>query len=373
MNPFVVGTYISKEYFCDRRVETESLEEHVRNGRNVVLFSERRMGKTGLIQHVFHDLRIKKDFHCLYFDALACGTLQEFTFALSNSIFRSLKKESGFLEKISSFFRTLKLTMSVDPNNESPEVSLSLGDIKQPEKTIEEAFSFLDSLDKPVILAIDEFQKIASFKEADATALLRGIIQTKKNIRMIYAGSEFHLLSELFVQGRSPFYQSASMMHLNPIDKKEYFLFAEEKFRDSGKTIPEEIFYRIYTRFFGCTWFIQSILNRLYSVTQEGNVVSEEMLGKVLSTIVQEQGVFYRALLSDLSLNQKSLLLAIAKEGTVENPTSTAFVKDHSLSSVSSAQSSARTLLERGILQKNDRGLRIYDYFFLEWLKKEYF
>ena len=43
MNPFVVGTYISKEYFCDRRVETESLEEHVRNGRNVVLFSERRM------------------------------------------------------------------------------------------------------------------------------------------------------------------------------------------------------------------------------------------------------------------------------------------------------------------------------------------
>ena len=53
MNPFVVGTYISKEYFCDRRVETESLEEHVRNGRNVVLFSERRMGKTGLIQHVF--------------------------------------------------------------------------------------------------------------------------------------------------------------------------------------------------------------------------------------------------------------------------------------------------------------------------------
>ena len=97
------------------------------------------------------------------------------------------------------------------------------------------------------------------------------------------------------------------------------------------------------------------------------------MLGKVLSTIVQEQGVFYWALLSDLSLNQKSLLLAIAKEGTVENPTSTAFVKDHSLSSVSSAQSSARTLLERGILQKNDRGLRIYDYFFLEWLKKEYF
>lgn len=373
MNPFVVGTYISKEYFCDRKAETQSLENHIRNGRNVVLFSERRMGKTGLIQHVFHDSRINKEYHCLYFDALACGTLQEFTFALSNTIFRSLKKENSFLETIGSFFRSLRLTVTVDPNNSSPELSLSLGDIKQPEKTIEEAFSFLDSLNRPVILAIDEFQKIAAFREADAPALLRGVIQTKKNVRMIYAGSEYHLLSELFLQGRSPFYQSASMMHLNAIDEKEYFLFAEEKFRASGKTIPEDIFHRVYRRFFGCTWFIQSVLNRIYSVISVGDAASEDVLGKVLSSIVEEQGVFYRTLLSELSLNQKSLLLAIAQEGTVENPTSTAFVKKHSLSSVSSVQSSTRKLLEKGILQKNELGLRIYDYFFLEWLKKEYF
>lgn len=91
-NPFIVGTYVSEQYFCDRKEEKRILIDHIRNGRNAVLFSERRMGRTGLIQHVFHDQKIQEDFHCLYFDAFACGNIQEFTFALSNCIFRSLKK-----------------------------------------------------------------------------------------------------------------------------------------------------------------------------------------------------------------------------------------------------------------------------------------
>lgn len=75
-NPFIVGTYVSEQYFCDRKEEKRILIDHIRNGRNAVLFSERRMGKTGLIQHVFHDQKIQEDFHCLYFDAFACGNIQ---------------------------------------------------------------------------------------------------------------------------------------------------------------------------------------------------------------------------------------------------------------------------------------------------------
>lgn len=50
-NPFVVGKYISDEYFCDRKKETDFLIRQIRNGRNTALISLRRMGKTGLIQH----------------------------------------------------------------------------------------------------------------------------------------------------------------------------------------------------------------------------------------------------------------------------------------------------------------------------------
>ena len=53
MNPFVVGRYVSDKYFCDREGETSFLIKQIENGRNVALISPRRLGKTGLIQHLF--------------------------------------------------------------------------------------------------------------------------------------------------------------------------------------------------------------------------------------------------------------------------------------------------------------------------------
>ncbi|MBQ7531281.1 MAG: hypothetical protein IJT12_06195 [Paludibacteraceae bacterium] len=52
-NPFIVNGAIPAPYFCDRKAETQQLSGHIRNGRNVVLSSARRLGKTGLIQHCF--------------------------------------------------------------------------------------------------------------------------------------------------------------------------------------------------------------------------------------------------------------------------------------------------------------------------------
>ena len=45
--------YVSADYFCDRRKESERLIREVMNGNNLALISTRRMGKTGLIQHRF--------------------------------------------------------------------------------------------------------------------------------------------------------------------------------------------------------------------------------------------------------------------------------------------------------------------------------
>ena len=52
-NPFVNQGYIGPEYFCDRQQETELMLNHFENGRNITLVAPRRIGKTGLIKHLF--------------------------------------------------------------------------------------------------------------------------------------------------------------------------------------------------------------------------------------------------------------------------------------------------------------------------------
>ncbi|MBE6253749.1 MAG: hypothetical protein E7109_09610 [Bacteroidales bacterium] len=42
--------YVGPEYFCDCVEETRMPEDNIRNGRNTVLTSSRRMGKSGLLR-----------------------------------------------------------------------------------------------------------------------------------------------------------------------------------------------------------------------------------------------------------------------------------------------------------------------------------
>ena len=68
-NPFVYDGYVSPDYFCDRIEESEKLISHLQNGRNVTLVSPRKIGKTGLIQHVFYLIKEKNsDAVCIYVD-----------------------------------------------------------------------------------------------------------------------------------------------------------------------------------------------------------------------------------------------------------------------------------------------------------------
>ena len=77
-NPFVYQGYVSPNYFCDRIVETEELIGNLQNGRNTVLISPRRIGKTGLIKNTFYKLKeIEKDAICIYLDIFSTRNQQE--------------------------------------------------------------------------------------------------------------------------------------------------------------------------------------------------------------------------------------------------------------------------------------------------------
>lgn len=373
LNPFVVGKYVSDKYFCDREKETEFLIKQVENGRNVALISPRRMGKTGLVQHCFQQSHLSDSYYTFFVDIYATSSLAEFVYLLGKAIYETLKpKRTAWTEKFFQMIASLRVGFKLDAVTGEPGFDIGLGDIQAPRTTLDEIFRYLESADKPCIVAIDEFQQIGSYEEKNVEALLRTKIQQCKQTLFIYAGSKRHLMSNMFHSSSKPFYQSAISMGLEPIPMDAYVEFADRLFEERGKHVSHELVEKVYTMFDGCTWFVQMMMNELFALTGYDDICGVEMLDEARRNVIQAQESNYKDLLSRLAPKQKLLLQAIAKEGVVRGITSSTFIKKYNLASASSVQAALKPLLKNDIVTQNEDTYRVYDYFFSEWLANGY-
>ena len=218
VNPFIVTGKIDPAYFCDREEESARLIRSLDNGNNLVIISPRRMGKTGLIQFCYEKPEWKKTYYTFFIDILHTSSLREFTYTLGKEIYETLLPRSKRMTQL--FMQTLKSIsgkFGFDPLSNTPTFSLELGDIDRPEYTLDEIFVYLAKADKPCIIAIDEFQQIAKYPEKNIEALLRTHIQKINNCHFIFAGSERHMMQNMFVSASRPFYHSADMLELRNI------------------------------------------------------------------------------------------------------------------------------------------------------------
>jgi AAA+ ATPase superfamily predicted ATPase len=102
-NPFPVGVYGGPEWFCDRKDECKRLLMNAENGINTTMFSIRRMGKTGLLQH-FLTLNQKKLFG-IYVDVFATQSLRDFTNSLANAALLTFPEKTSFGTKLMKLIR----------------------------------------------------------------------------------------------------------------------------------------------------------------------------------------------------------------------------------------------------------------------------
>ena len=373
VNPFIVTGKIDPAYFCDREEESVRLIRSLDNGNNLVIISPRRMGKTGLIQFCYEKPEWKKTYYTFFIDILHTSSLREFTYTLGKEIYETLLPRSKRMTQL--FMQTLKSIsgkFGFDPLSNIPTFSLELGDIDRPEYTLDEIFVYLAKADKPCIIAIDEFQQVAYYTEKNVEALLRTHIQHCRNARFIFAGSQRHVMGNMFANASRPFYQSVSMMYLECIGLSEYENFARRHFENSGRKIGQGVVADIYDRFDGVTWYVQKMLNMLYGITPERGECRAEMLPEALGNILDSYKYTYQEILFRLPERQKELLIAISKEGAARAVTSGEFVQKYSLPSPSSVQAALKGLLEKDFVTHEQGVYRIYDKFFGIWLNKNY-
>lgn len=368
-NPFLVYGYQSPTYFCDREAETQDLLEALQNGRNVSLISPRRMGKTGLIHNLFYHLqRQQKEWECIYIDIYATKCLADFVRVLAREV---IEKFASPMQKIGAnilnLLRGVKLTMEFDPITNQPQWSVGLHP-QEAVQTLEGIFQLLKNIDQSIVIAIDEFQQVTEYPEQNVEALLRTHVQMVHNVRFIFSGSKQHLMSQMFDSPKHPFYSSTQRLHLQSIEEKVYYLFAQNHLKNKGLQMSEDLFHTLYTTVDGVTWYVQSLLNKIYA-TFEHTILTEDDFRVCLQMINASREEDYRNLYKLLTPNQATLLTAIAKERSVKSPTASGFMQKYHLKAVGSVQRALQYLLDNEYIYPALEGYIVYDRFFAFWLR----
>tara|TARA_R110001592_G_scaffold36893_6_gene123630 strand:- start:1247 stop:2383 length:1137 start_codon:yes stop_codon:yes gene_type:complete len=373
-NPFYGKIYRGPKFFCDRKEETKLLNNYIANAVNITLFAKRRLGKTGLLHHLFYQYRNNTKVVCIYVDILATNNLIEFTNYMATAVYNAFPPQKSLGKKIMELFQRFRPTISFDELTGNPSLSLTITTADQKNNTIGNILNFLDSQNIKIVFAIDEFQQILDYPEKNTEAILRTQLQQLKNTSFIFCGSNQKMMHEIFNSAKRPFFASCTNMSIDYIPKKEYKKFIKKHFNNVGRTIDEEcldficdwtMLHTFYTQYFCYTLFA---LNKVDNGISEAKLAAQTILKLNENTFYQ-----YKNLLTE---SQWKFLIAVGKETKVVQPNAKDFIATYQLGTPSSVTRSLASLLTKEMLFYNTSVEKpyyeVYDKYLMRWIQFKY-
>lgn len=369
-NPFVTTGYAGAEFFCDREKETEDIIRYLTNGNNVALISPRRYGKSDLLRHCFAQKTIIDNYYTFIVDIYSTKTVAEMVGKLGSAILETLKpKGKKTWERFLAILSSVRSGISFDINGQ-PSWTMSVGDIHSPTATLDEIFTYLQNADRPCLVVIDEFQQITKYGDPNIEAEIRTRVQYCSNAHFVFSGSRRQLMGTIFTSPARPFYQSVTLYQLDRLPLDRYSEFCTNLFEKRGKHLDIAVVNHLYKQFDGVTYYMQRVMNELFSQTAVGATCVEEDVSKAVDEIIAVSSTIYEDLMYQLPEKQSRVLIAVAKDGSAKNVTSGSFTKRHSLPSPNSVKSAIPALIDKGLLTQDKGVYKVYDLFFAIWLVK---
>lgn len=371
-NPFALVPYVSKDLFCNREKETETVLEYLLNGSNVTLISPRRYGKTGLIYRVFDEIKHRKiDVNTCYVDIYSTEKLEDFIKTFSEAVVASLDRKKG-VKAFLQFLGGLRPMLSYNPLTGNPELTMTFLSDYEKRHTLASIFEFLEKLDKKTIVAIDEFQQVRKYGN-NMEALLRSYIQPLRNVQFVFCGSKKHLMAEMFTDARSPFYESTRCLYLEKIDREVYADFITRMFDKGKKSISDEAVDFILDWTKAHTFYTQSLCNHVFLKSGK-NIGLQEVLLSARQILIENEQTFFqwRDLLTPLQWNY---LKAVAKEQAVDKPFATSFIQKYNIGTSANSSRILEALLDKELIlatsTEDGVSYSVYNVFLSRWLEAQ--
>ena len=329
---FVYGVPVKGEHFFARSIQKKELAFFVKDSTNFMLKAPRRYGKTSLVLEVLNNKKY------IYLDYRRVSRPELLIDEMLDQVY-SLIGVEGFLRKakknLLSLIKEVKVSGKVDISLFEAGIEVVLAD--QQEKDIctrlSEALDLIDEIGKGVgekiIIINDEFQDIKRFDcEGDVLEVLRGTLQHKKNIHSIFLGSIESIMTSMFEDKKSPFFNYCRKMKLTPFDTLELAGELIPKFGSKGIVFEDDkILAELIDRLGGHPGNTILAMQHLYNIARDSEVklmkkehtllayqkAYEEQIDLVEQYIVELNGKkHYHDVMYRIANNEKQILTSQA-------------------------------------------------------------
>lgn len=372
INPFQYGGIVGPEAFCNRAQELHDLKRAATNGDRLLIYAERRLGKTSLVKHVLDSLS-KQDFLPIYIDLWATGGTASFVKTAAKAIAEAAATRADkLLETSKELFRHLIPSLTLDESG-NPLIQFGARSGIERERALEDVLEAPAKLaqkhSRRVVVVYDEIQQIMDYGDDTVERTLRSHMQMHQRIAYFLLGSRKHLIQRLFRDRNRPLYQSAGFYPLGPIRTEDWVPFIRERFEAARKPMAEAHIEALCAWTEGHPFYTQHLAHAVWEITPEGEAVTEETLQAALALLLRRVSYPYMVLWESLTSNQQQLLWGLAAEVLPAKPFAQAFLKKYDLAA-SSAHRAAAGLLERDVVDREGEGFIISDRFFRLWIQR---
>jgi hypothetical protein len=370
-NPFQYGGIVEGGAFCNRKKELADLRAGMESSEKLFLYSERRLGKTSLVQTALRALP-KSGYAAAYVDLWPTDGEKSFAAATAEAIAASMSSTAGQLLEIATQFFSLFAPSVTTDSEGKPKVTFGFSMSGQAGPEIAEVLAAPAKIaargKRKVVIVFDEFQQVLEYPSDMVERRLRSVIQKHRDVSYIFLGSRKHLIQKMFLDRSRPLYRAAGHYPLGSIETRHWIPFIGKKFRAGDKAIADNEIRRVCELTEGHPFYTQHLCHALWEICAPGEPVTEALIQDAIKVLLDRENYAYTALWESLASNQKRLLKGVASEPAGARLFAGPFIARYGLGSASNAQRAVESLLSRDLIDRDNGSYLITDRFFRIWI-----
>jgi hypothetical protein len=349
----------SGKSFCNRVREQAELLENIQASRATLIASPRRYGKTSLAMQCI----AKSKLPYAHFDFLSAVSTHDVERIIMSGVGKLLSRiEKGprkVLKLATDFFAGLSIKLSSDA------LGLSVDIQRKEQDPAANILSVLERVDKlaekykvKIVLLFDEFQRVYEVSDDYAIeSVIRQVAQSSHNLSFIFSGSNRHLLDLMFSDKNRPFYKLCDRMALARISCKDYKKYICSVAKKTGHTIDQDAIEMMFKLTERHPYYMNMLCHRVWRHEH----IKIEGVQRAWADYAFEERSQVASDLDSLSLRQRKLLAALAREGGVISPRSSDFQKKSGIASTTIKQALEYLLRNDYVYKPHDQAYQVLD------------